>query len=144
MTNDHSSTLLATDAGQTPANLKPVVVGSGVWFGVYWRLLRATDGGWWNTKEHGRLTYKLALCRLVSSEGIKVWVIFAGIFKFYCGKKGQKPSTPNASGLPRRESDVAWKMCPHTGVGSADWFGSFFFKPEMSFARSRFFGSAES
>lgn len=103
MTNDHSSTLTATAAGHATADLKPVVVGSGVWFGVFWKLMRSTDGGWWSTKEHGRMTYKLALCRLVSSDGIKCWVIFAGIFKFYWGKRGQKPSSPNVRNEPRDE-----------------------------------------
>lgn len=84
-----------TDSIERSEQTPPIRVGSGVWLGVYWCLTRATDGGWWTTKETGRMTYKLALCRLVSTDGIKCWVIFAGIFKFYLGKSGQKPSSPN-------------------------------------------------
>jgi hypothetical protein len=43
MTNDHSSILPAPAAGQTTARVKPVVVGSGGWFGFRWRRENASD-----------------------------------------------------------------------------------------------------
>jgi hypothetical protein len=90
-----------TDSIERSETTQPIRVGSGVLFGVFWCLTRATDGGWWTTKKAGRMTYKLALCRMVSNDGIKLWIAFAGPLKFYLGKKGQKPSAPNTQGQTR-------------------------------------------
>lgn len=51
---------------------------------------RSLDGGWRQTVGKSRLIYKLCLCRFITYNGVKCWILYIGNYKIHIGKTNQK------------------------------------------------------